>query len=97
MINSETVASFATSAEYEHVLQRFTQGLAESVKKFSSQGNRVGTEAGLALSCGGLSTFTLVGCCLNRHFSADLGSCQGCAWKAEAGGERGIGLLAAGV
>ncbi|XP_071246035.1 coiled-coil and C2 domain-containing protein 1A isoform X1 [Salvelinus alpinus] len=27
-------------AEYENILQRFAQGLAESVKKFSSQGNR---------------------------------------------------------
>ncbi|XP_045067661.1 coiled-coil and C2 domain-containing protein 1A isoform X1 [Coregonus clupeaformis] len=27
-------------SEYENVLQRFAQGLAESVKKFSSQGNR---------------------------------------------------------
>ncbi|XP_029008709.1 coiled-coil and C2 domain-containing protein 1A [Betta splendens] len=30
----------ALLTEYEHVLQRFTQGLSESVKKYSSQGNR---------------------------------------------------------
>ncbi|XP_051939204.1 coiled-coil and C2 domain-containing protein 1A [Hippocampus zosterae] len=33
-------ASPALLSEYENVLRRFTQGLAESVKKFSSQGNR---------------------------------------------------------
>nr|XP_061844019.1 coiled-coil and C2 domain-containing protein 1A-like [Nerophis lumbriciformis] len=33
-------ASSALLTEYEKVLQRFTQGLADSVKKFSSQGNR---------------------------------------------------------
>ncbi|KAF7657060.1 hypothetical protein LDENG_00032390 [Lucifuga dentata] len=33
-------ASPALLTEYENVLRRFTQGLAESVKKYSSQGNR---------------------------------------------------------
>ncbi|XP_019744698.1 coiled-coil and C2 domain-containing protein 1A [Hippocampus comes] len=33
-------ASPALLSEYENVLRRFTQGLADSVKKFSSQGNR---------------------------------------------------------
>ncbi|XP_028827905.1 coiled-coil and C2 domain-containing protein 1A [Denticeps clupeoides] len=33
-------ASPTVLAEYEHVLQRFVQGLSDSVKKFSSQGNR---------------------------------------------------------
>ncbi|XP_077379495.1 coiled-coil and C2 domain-containing protein 1A [Festucalex cinctus] len=33
-------ASPALLSEYENVLQRFTQGLADSVKKFSSQGDR---------------------------------------------------------
>ncbi|KAM9856818.1 coiled-coil and C2 domain-containing protein 1A [Aulostomus maculatus] len=33
-------ASPALLTEYEHVLRRFTQGLADSVKKYSSQGNR---------------------------------------------------------
>ncbi|XP_040892059.1 coiled-coil and C2 domain-containing protein 1A isoform X2 [Toxotes jaculatrix] len=33
-------ASPALLTEYENVLQRFTQGLADSVKKYSSQGNR---------------------------------------------------------
>ncbi|XP_061130346.1 coiled-coil and C2 domain-containing protein 1A isoform X1 [Syngnathus typhle] len=33
-------ASPSLLSEYESVLQRFTQGLADSVKKFSSQGNR---------------------------------------------------------
>ncbi|XP_061684998.1 coiled-coil and C2 domain-containing protein 1A isoform X2 [Syngnathoides biaculeatus] len=34
-------ASPALLSEYENVLRRFTQGLADSVKKFSTQGNRV--------------------------------------------------------
>ncbi|XP_077426748.1 coiled-coil and C2 domain-containing protein 1A [Vanacampus margaritifer] len=33
-------ASPALLTEYENVLRRFTQGLADSIKKFSSQGNR---------------------------------------------------------
>ncbi|KAM9313841.1 coiled-coil and C2 domain-containing protein 1A [Pholidichthys leucotaenia] len=33
-------ASPALLSEYEHVLQRFVQGLSESVKKYSNQGNR---------------------------------------------------------
>ncbi|XP_005755907.1 coiled-coil and C2 domain-containing protein 1A-like, partial [Pundamilia nyererei] len=33
-------ASPAMLTEYENVLQRFVQGLSESVKKYSSQGNR---------------------------------------------------------
>uniref|UniRef100_A0A667Z9V0 Coiled-coil and C2 domain-containing protein 1B n=1 Tax=Myripristis murdjan TaxID=586833 RepID=A0A667Z9V0_9TELE len=33
----------ALLAEYENALRRFAQGLADSVKKFSSQGNRVST------------------------------------------------------
>ncbi|XP_013882313.1 coiled-coil and C2 domain-containing protein 1A [Austrofundulus limnaeus] len=33
-------ASPALLSDYEHVLQRLVQGLSESVKKFSSQGNR---------------------------------------------------------
>lgn len=32
---------FSLSTEYESVLRRLVQGLADSVKKYSSQGNRV--------------------------------------------------------
>uniref|UniRef100_A0A4W5LN38 Uncharacterized protein n=1 Tax=Hucho hucho TaxID=62062 RepID=A0A4W5LN38_9TELE len=36
-------------SEYETILQSFAQGLAESVKKFSSQGNRVSKGSGLCV------------------------------------------------
>uniref|UniRef100_A0A8L0DPB4 C2 domain-containing protein n=1 Tax=Oncorhynchus mykiss TaxID=8022 RepID=A0A8L0DPB4_ONCMY len=36
-------------SEYESILQRFAQGLAESVKRFSSQGNRVSKGSGLCV------------------------------------------------
>uniref|UniRef100_A0A8C7L5R2 Coiled-coil and C2 domain-containing protein 1B n=1 Tax=Oncorhynchus kisutch TaxID=8019 RepID=A0A8C7L5R2_ONCKI len=36
-------------SEYENILQRFAQGLAESVKRFSSQGNRVSKGSGLCV------------------------------------------------
>ncbi|KAM7418751.1 hypothetical protein PAMA_016058 [Pampus argenteus] len=40
-------ASPALLTEYEHVLRRFIQGLADSVKKYSSQGNRVSVGSGV--------------------------------------------------
>lgn len=38
-----------TCVEYENVLRRFVQGLSESVKKYSSQGNRVSAGSQLTL------------------------------------------------
>ncbi|XP_070842172.1 coiled-coil and C2 domain-containing protein 1A isoform X1 [Chaetodon trifascialis] len=42
-------ASPALLTEYENVLRRLAQGLADSVKKYSSQGNRVSTGSGLTV------------------------------------------------
>lgn len=42
------------SAEYENVLRRLAQGLADSVKKYSSQGNRVSRGSGLTVDLNGI-------------------------------------------
>uniref|UniRef100_A0A665UR14 C2 domain-containing protein n=1 Tax=Echeneis naucrates TaxID=173247 RepID=A0A665UR14_ECHNA len=42
-------ASPGLLTEYENVLQRFSQGLSESVRKYSSQGNRVSAGSGVTL------------------------------------------------
>lgn len=51
IISSETWRSYfpsTVSTEYESVLRRLVQGLADSVKKYSSQGNRVSAFVTLA-------------------------------------------------
>lgn len=65
------------------MLRRLAQGLADSVKKYSSQGNRVSTELGLT---GARVRVHFGSYCVN---SVSLGRRQGCTGQVEDGRERG--------